>query len=115
VIDVPLWTMAIRVQDACTVSINGEPRSVEPGESVDLGSPGEAVTYVAVPGGFDVPEVLGSRGTLLVAQLGGYHGRMLRKGDLLLARLSQPPSEPKAVDPGPPDPAAPIRVMLGPD
>ena len=39
--------------------------------------------YLAVAGGFDVPEVMGSRSTLMRAQLGGLQGRALRSGDEL--------------------------------
>lgn len=35
--------------------------------------------YVCVAGGFDVPEVMGSRSTDLKAGFGGYQGRMLQK------------------------------------
>ena len=38
-------------------------------------------TYLAVGGGFRVPEVLGSRSTYLRGSMGGYLGRALRKGD----------------------------------
>jgi antagonist of KipI len=41
--------------------------------------------YLAIAGGFDVPAVLGSRGTYLRAALGGHHGRALRDGDVLRA------------------------------
>lgn len=41
--------------------------------------------YLAVSGGFDVPEVLGSRATYLRAGLGGLEGRALRAGDVLPA------------------------------
>lgn len=37
--------------------------------------------YLAVAGGIDVPEVLGSRSTLLGAGLGGFEGRLLQAGD----------------------------------
>lgn len=51
---------------------------------------GGAVTgcraYIAVRGGFDVPEVLGSRSTFFQASLGGFDGRALRAGDLLPIR-----------------------------
>lgn len=40
--------------------------------------------YVAVAGGFVVPQVLGSASTYLRAGLGGFEGRTLRKGDRLL-------------------------------
>lgn len=39
--------------------------------------------YVAVPGGFDVPVVMGSRSTYVRGGFGGYAGRTLRKGDVL--------------------------------
>ena len=39
--------------------------------------------YFAITGGVDVPEVMGSRSTFTGATLGGYHGRPLRKGDIL--------------------------------
>ncbi|HEY1847821.1 MAG TPA: biotin-dependent carboxyltransferase family protein [Opitutaceae bacterium] len=38
---------------------------------------------IAVSGGFDVPQVLGGRGTYLPAAFGGHHGRPLRDGDAL--------------------------------
>ncbi|MBI2846419.1 MAG: biotin-dependent carboxyltransferase family protein [Chloroflexi bacterium] len=39
--------------------------------------------YLAVAGGIDVPEVLGSKSTYVKAQLGGIDGRPLRKGSRL--------------------------------
>lgn len=39
--------------------------------------------YLAVTGGFDVPKVMGSRSTFVGAQIGGFHGRALQKGDIL--------------------------------
>ena len=40
-------------------------------------------TYMAVAGGWDVPEVLGSRSTFVTAAIGGMQGRALRAGDVL--------------------------------
>jgi antagonist of KipI len=40
-------------------------------------------SYLAIAGGFDVPEVMGSKSTYLRAQFGGYNGRVLQKGDIL--------------------------------
>jgi urea carboxylase len=40
-------------------------------------------TYVAVAGGFDVPEYLGSRSTFTLGHFGGHGGRTLRAGDVL--------------------------------
>ena len=39
--------------------------------------------YLAVAGGYSVPEIMGSRSTLLRAQLGGLLGRALKNGDEL--------------------------------
>jgi biotin-dependent carboxylase-like uncharacterized protein len=55
----------------------------------DVLSFGSAVTgfraYIAVSGGIDVPRVMGSRSTNLPSGFGGYQGRHLKKGDILLA------------------------------
>lgn len=50
--------------------------------------------YLAVAGGWDVPEVLGSKSTYLTAAFGGFRGRALRREDVLrsaqkLSLLSQ--------------------------
>ena len=42
-----------------------------------------ARAYLAVAGGVDVPEVLGSRSTYALGALGGFHGRSLQAGDQL--------------------------------
>ena len=42
-----------------------------------------ARAYVAVTGGVDVPETLGSRSTHVLTGMGGHEGRALRKGDAL--------------------------------
>ena len=41
--------------------------------------------YLAVAGGWDVPEVLGSKSTFVTAAFGGYNGRLLKKEDELVA------------------------------
>ncbi|MES2427713.1 MAG: biotin-dependent carboxyltransferase family protein [Bacteroidota bacterium] len=40
-------------------------------------------TYLAIAGGWDVPEILGSRSTFLTANIGGKDGRILKTGDTL--------------------------------
>lgn len=40
-------------------------------------------SYLAVAGGYNVPEVMGSKSTYLRAAIGGYQGRALAKGDVL--------------------------------
>lgn len=42
--------------------------------------------YLAVAGGFDIPEVLGSRSTYVRAGFGGWEGRALRAGDRIPLR-----------------------------
>ena len=45
--------------------------------------------YLAVAGGIDVPEVLGSRATYVLGGLGGYEGRPLQAGDELAIGLAR--------------------------
>jgi len=52
-----------------------------PGDGVERG----ARAYLALRGGIDVPEVLGSRSTCLAAGFGGLDGRTLQAGDVLRA------------------------------
>lgn len=63
-----------------------QPVRVRAGERVKLGAARTGCRgYLAIAGGFDVPVVLGSRGTYLRAKLGGWEGRALRDGDVLRA------------------------------
>ena len=57
--------------------------------------------YIAVRGGIDVPEYLGSRSTFILGRFGGHAGRVLQIGDMLhwrssdqLPPLPSPPSSP---------------------
>ena len=73
--------------------------------------------YLAMPGGIDVPVVLGSRSTSLVGAFGGHHGRPMRGGDRLAAAAAWPSSRNLRRWPDPVMPAAleaPIRVLPGP-
>lgn len=48
-------------------------------------------TYLAVSGGFDVPDYLGSKATFSMGKFGGHAGRVLRHGDVLhVNRVEQP-------------------------
>jgi antagonist of KipI len=76
--------------------------------------------YLAVAGGIDVPQVLGSRSTILRAGIGGFAGRTLHDGDVLKAAatvaLRRPASptwriDPRVLPPYSPEPA--VRVVLG--
>jgi biotin-dependent carboxylase-like uncharacterized protein len=77
------------------------------------GAPAGRVRYVAVRGGVDVPRVLGGRGTLLGAGLGGHEGRALRAGDVLPVGAAPPPSG-LALPPRPSLDAL-LHVVPGPD
>jgi allophanate hydrolase subunit 2 len=71
------------------------------------------VRYLALAGGLDVPLVLGGRGTLLVAGLGGHEGRALRRGDRVPLGAPTASGAPAALDDAPLD--APIHLVPGPD
>ena len=52
--------------------------------------------FIAVAGGLDVPEVMGSRSTYMKAKIGGLQGRKLEKEDEL--KLRAPGTEPKHLE-----------------
>ena len=43
----------------------------------------DVAAYLAVAGGFDVPNVMESKSTYLRAEFGGFNGRALQKNDIL--------------------------------
>ena len=56
--------------------------SIKKGSTLTFGEPRiGARCYLAIAGGIDVPEVMGSRSTYLRAGIGGFQGRALEKGD----------------------------------
>jgi antagonist of KipI len=78
---------------AATPTINGEPApcwqtlQVRRGDHLTLRTLQSGCrAYLAVGGGIDVPLVLGSRSTYARGGFGGFHGRRLRKGDVIAAR-----------------------------
>ncbi|MBK7399325.1 MAG: allophanate hydrolase subunit 2 family protein [Myxococcales bacterium] len=83
-VEIPLMSATFVASRAVRVSIDGEgPRAFAAGEPIVVPAHARAVRYLAVEGGFAVPEVLGSRATLPSAGLGGFEGRALRRGDVL--------------------------------
>jgi biotin-dependent carboxylase-like uncharacterized protein len=48
-------------------------------------------TYLAISGGVDVPEVMGSKSTYLRGGFGGHRGRVLQKGDVLFSSPGRKP------------------------
>lgn len=95
---------------------DGSSAVLRPGARLQIGGARDAVWgYLAVSGGIRVERELGSRATYVRAGIGGLDGRKLEAGNAL-------PLQPPAVS-GPErrlhraradDPAAPIRVVLGP-
>jgi 5-oxoprolinase (ATP-hydrolysing) subunit C len=76
-IEIPLVGARFRFNGR--IAIDGELQEVD--GVFDVPRCDRAVRYLAVAGGLDVPEVLGSRATLITAAIGGFEGRMLRAGD----------------------------------
>nr|WP_206038376.1 urea carboxylase [Rhodococcus sp. HNM0569] len=75
-----------------------EPVRVPAGSTLDIGDAEVGLrTYLAVEGGLDVPEYLGSTATFTLGKFGGHGGRALRPGDVLRARHAEPSSR-RAVD-----------------
>jgi biotin-dependent carboxylase-like uncharacterized protein len=57
---------------------------VKAGDILELGMAQEGCrAYLAISGGIDVPEVMGSRATFVGGRLGGFDGRPLAPGDVL--------------------------------
>ncbi|CAN5701205.1 biotin-dependent carboxyltransferase family protein [soil metagenome] len=87
----------------------GDVHELAAGEALVVESGGSRVRYLAVGGGVDVRERLGSRSTLLVAELGGLEGRALRRGDVLAAcpsplhEIESPDEAPLPSPPGQPN------------
>jgi urea carboxylase len=71
--------------------LDGEPlafwrsHAVKTGSVLRMGAVegGGCRSYLAVAGGFDVPDYLGSKSTFTLGQFGGHGGRTLRTGDVL--------------------------------
>ena len=69
-VPMPMWT-AVRARK---------------GDILDFGGPADGVrAYIAVSGGINVPQVMGSRATYMKAAIGGIDGKPLRAGDILNA------------------------------
>lgn len=102
----------------CPATLDGEsialwkPFTVKAGQKLVIGKLSSGCRcYVAIRGGVDVPEYLGSRSTFALGNLGGYNGRTLKIGDILfLGRpnrefcsvpvpVSQPQEAPSSVIP----------------
>lgn len=102
---------------AVSLSADGELLILAEGQALQIPGPiTRRVGYLALAGGIDVPSVLGGRGTLTIASLGGFAGRALRRGDLL--PLLPHEARQAAALPLPPLGATltrKVRVVPGPD
>lgn len=80
----------------CEACLEGKPvwsgwrSSVTAGQRLTLKRPRQGMrSYLAVAGGIDVPEVMGSCSTDVKAGIGGLKGRLLQDGDRLALRASE--------------------------
>lgn len=80
-----------------------KPITVKAGQTLKVGKLTSGCrSYIAIRGGIDVPEYLGSRSTFALGNLGGHNGRTLKFGDVLFlaqrelssCTLPEPISEP---------------------
>lgn len=76
---------------AMTLTLDGEPlvmwqsHHIKAGSTLKMGKVDAegCRTYLALRGGFDVPDYLGSKSTFTLGQFGGHGGRAIRVGDVL--------------------------------
>jgi biotin-dependent carboxylase-like uncharacterized protein len=84
---------------------------VKPGQAVRCGpARSGARGYLCVAGGITVPPVLGSASTHLVTGLGGWHGRALKRGDVLPLGDSSGAASTRREAAPPPAAASELRV-----
>lgn len=103
--------------------LNWETLIAPAGSELSVSIPSSGLySYIAVEGGIDVPEVLGSRSTHVASGIGGFNGRALSEGDeLVLSSETESESRPRAgttvspdMLPACKDEARRIRVIAGP-
>lgn len=102
---------------ACGAALDGVPLpracavSARKGQVLTLGPvTAGARVYLALPGGIDVPEVLGARATQLREGFGGYQGRVLHPGDTLHG--AEPRTRTQALSLALPDPRYAAREIV---
>jgi biotin-dependent carboxylase-like uncharacterized protein len=86
--------------------------TLQPDDVLVVGPCRSGIGYVALAGGADVPQVLGSRATYARASLGGIDGRPPRAGDLLGS--AAPPGRERQAAQAFVHAAGPLRVLPGP-
>jgi allophanate hydrolase subunit 2 len=111
-----LGHLVVRAEQALQVATDTTaPRTLAAGAELTVASEPRRVAYLAVRGGISAPLVLGGRGALLCAGLGGLvrTGQRFTSAELSAAgpaadRVSAPP-------PGADPASGPIRILAGPD
>jgi biotin-dependent carboxylase-like uncharacterized protein len=126
-LEIPVYPFQVRFLQDCAFAITGadgkvqlDKKDIAPwsvnqaraGQVLKIGLPVPASgsrAYLALSGGIDVPEVLGSRSTQLRGAFGGFEGRAVRQGEVLRAVT---PGVAQAVDFGvmPPALALPLHA-----
>jgi biotin-dependent carboxylase-like uncharacterized protein len=99
-VPLPLWE-SVELKKGAQIAF-GRPRS-------------GARAYIAVAGGIDVPKIMGSKSTYVRGKFGGFHGRVLERGDEIpVGRISVPTPGRKLPAHLRPVQARVARVILGP-
>lgn len=131
VLEATLLGPSIRFEGDCICAVTGadmqarvgnqpvpryRPFWVQAGQTLTMGAAQNGCRgYLAVQGGLEVPEVLGSRSTDLKCRLGGLEGRALKRGDVL---TTPDETHPNCIDrrrrPVTYDQAVTVRVVPGP-
>ncbi|WP_166333357.1 5-oxoprolinase subunit C family protein [Sphingobacterium chungjuense] len=77
---------AVFLDEEQTILPANRPLAVQKGTRLKLIPDGMGCrTYLAAPGGWDIPLIMGSRSTYLPAEIGGVNGRLLQTDDILRA------------------------------
>lgn len=93
-LEITLIGPTLEFEQPATIALSGagsnnslrlnQPIEISAGSRLAIGPLiGGARMYLAVRGGFAVPEIMHSRATFVQAGIGGFHGRALRAGDML--------------------------------
>ena len=79
---------------------HGKAFKVAEGDELDLGRirPNGLRAYLAISGGFEIPDYLGSKSTFTLGKFGGHCGRPLRTGDHLVPEKNSSTEKPLALE-----------------
>ncbi|MBC8129957.1 MAG: urea carboxylase, partial [Rhizobiaceae bacterium] len=94
----------------------GEPVMIQAGQTLDMGAiegPGQR-TYLAIRGGFDAAEILGSRASFALGGFGGHATGTLKVGDILPFGGTEPVAAPTPIPLAPLSQVVELAVVYGP-